>query len=55
MTTRNAATRTTTNSNGRRIVRVSKDTVAAARAQVNLAIELGKIIPPAVAKIAQVR
>ena len=33
MTTRNAATRATTDSNGRRVVRVSKDTVAATCAQ----------------------
>lgn len=37
----------------RRVVRVSKSTVAAARTQVNLAQKLGKPVPPAVAKIAQ--
>ncbi len=45
----------TTSETGRRVVRVSKSTVAAARAQVNLAQKLGKPVPPAVAKIAQVR
>lgn len=40
---------------GRRVVRVSKSTVAAARAQVNLAQKLGKPVPPAVAKIALLR
>lgn len=45
----------TTGAPERRVIRVSRSTVAAARARVNLSLRLGKPIPPAVAKIAKIQ